>query len=114
MQSVAEVLARATVDLDVPAAPVPLELANLTHLSTDITGRLDERAPTALELAARLHPTAAVGGSPTDVARQVIRELEPMSRGRYAAPGRLDGQPRRRRVRHRPALRPGERVAASD
>ena len=37
-------------------------------------------------MAARLHPTAAVGGSPTDVARQVIRELEPMKRGRYAAP----------------------------
>ena len=65
---------------------MPLELANLTHLSTDIIGRLDERAPTALDLAARLHPTAAVGGSPTAVARQVIRELEPMSRGRYAAP----------------------------
>ena len=67
VQSVADVLARASIDLDVPAAPVPLELANLTHLSTDITGRLDDRAPTALELAARLHPTAAVGGSPTDV-----------------------------------------------
>ena len=93
VQSVAEVLARATVDLDVPASPVPLELANLTHLSTDIIGRLDDRAPTALELAASLHPTAAVGGSPTDVARQVIRELEPMRRGRYAAPvGWLDSR----------------------
>jgi menaquinone-specific isochorismate synthase len=86
VRSVADVLTHATVDLDVPNGPVPLELANLTHLSTDITGILDHRAPTALELAARLHPTAAVGGSPTDVARQVIRELEPMSRARYAAP----------------------------
>ncbi len=86
VRSVADVLALATEELDVPASPVPLELANLTHLSTDIVGRLDQRAPTALDLAARLHPTAAVGGSPTDVARQVIRELEPMSRGRYAAP----------------------------
>lgn len=86
VQSVAEVLARACDELDVPAGPVPLELANLTHLSTDIAGLLDERAPSALELAARLHPTAAVGGSPSAVARQVIRELEPMNRGRYAAP----------------------------
>jgi menaquinone-specific isochorismate synthase len=86
VQSVADVLSRACVDLDVPMAPVPLELANLTHLSTDITGLLDDRTPTALELAARLHPTAAVGGSPTAVARQLIRELEPMNRGRYAAP----------------------------
>ena len=76
-----------------PDRPTPLELANLTHLSTDITGRLGEIAPTALELAARLHPTAAVGGSPTPVARQVIRELEPMNRGRYAAPvGWIDGR----------------------
>ena len=86
VRSVADVLAQACAELDVPDAPVPLELANLTHLSTDIVGLLDRRAPTSLDLAARLHPTAAVGGSPTDVARQVIRELEPMKRGRYAAP----------------------------
>jgi len=93
VQSVAEVLAMATLDLEVPTEPVPLELANLTHLSTDITGRLDDRAPTALDLAARLHPTAAVGGSPTDAARRLIRELEPMRRGRYAAPvGWMDGR----------------------
>jgi menaquinone-specific isochorismate synthase len=91
VRSVADVLAEVCVELDVPTAPVPLELANLTHLSTDITGRLDERAPSALDLAARLHPTAAVGGSPTAAARQVIRDLEPMTRGRYAAPvGWLD------------------------
>ncbi len=93
VRSVADVLAAACDELDVPSAPVPLELANLTHLSTDITGRLGRLRPTALELAARLHPTAAVGGSPTDVARQVIRELEPMRRGRYAAPvGWLDSR----------------------
>ena len=93
VRSVADVLAPACDQLDVPRSPAPLELANLTHLSTDITGRLDRRAPTALELAARLHPTAAVGGSPTAVARQVIRELEPMKRGRYAAPvGWLDSR----------------------
>jgi menaquinone-specific isochorismate synthase len=93
VRSVTDVLAPACVQLDVPDRPAPLELANLTHLSTDITGRLGEFAPTALALAARLHPTAAVGGSPTKVARQVIRELEPMSRGRYAAPiGWMDGR----------------------
>ncbi len=86
VRSVSEVLAAVCDQLDVPAEPSPLELANLTHLSTDITGHLGDVTPTALELAARLHPTAAVGGSPTDAARQVIRELEPMNRGRYAAP----------------------------
>jgi menaquinone-specific isochorismate synthase len=93
VRSVSEVLAQVCDQLDVPTEPSPLELANLTHLSTDITGRLGDVTPTALELAARLHPTAAVGGSPTDAARQVIRELEPMSRGRYAAPvGWVDGR----------------------
>lgn len=93
VRSVSDVLGPACDQLDVPAHPTPLELANLTHLSTDITGRLAAFPPTALELAARLHPTAAVGGSPTKVAREVIRELEPMSRGRYAAPvGWLDGR----------------------
>jgi menaquinone-specific isochorismate synthase len=93
VRSVSDVLAPVCDELDVPTRPAPLELANLTHLSTDITGRLGDFTPTALELAARLHPTAAVGGSPTDTARQVIRELEPMSRGRYAAPvGWVDGR----------------------
>src|SRR5699024_2582732 len=42
--------------------------------------------PSALQLAARLHPSAAVGGTPTPVARDMISELEPAARGRYAAP----------------------------
>lgn len=93
VRSVSEVLAPVCTDLDVPARPSPLELANLTHLSTDITGRLGDLTPTALELAARLHPTAAVGGSPSEAARQLIRDLEPMRRGRYAAPiGWIDGR----------------------
>jgi menaquinone-specific isochorismate synthase len=40
----------------------------------------------ALEVAARLHPTAAVGGTPTDAAIELIRRLEHMDRGRYAGP----------------------------
>jgi menaquinone-specific isochorismate synthase len=33
-----------------------------------------------------LHPTAAVAGSPTPAAIDLIREIEPTSRGRYAGP----------------------------
>ncbi len=90
--SVAESLAPVLASLAVPDRPHPLTLANLTHLATDITGTLPETGRrTALELAALLHPTAAVGGAPRQVARQVIRELEPAPRGRYAAPvGWLD------------------------
>lgn len=89
--SVANALEPVTRVLQVPSRPSPLVLSNLTHLATDVTGELTEPAPSALALAARLHPTAAVGGTPTDVAMQVIRELEPMRRGRYAGPvGWLD------------------------
>lgn len=89
--SVATVLSRISSDLRVPGHPHILPLANLTHLATDISGTIDPpapgaRTPSALLLAAGLHPTAAVGGSPTEVATRLIAELEPMKRGRYAAP----------------------------
>jgi menaquinone-specific isochorismate synthase len=44
-----------------------------------------------LDVVAALHPTAAVAGSPTAAAVEVIHELEPFDRGRYAGPvGWLD------------------------
>ncbi len=85
-ESVAAVLQPLCTSLTVPNGPSPLVLANLTHLATDITGMLAEPAPTALDLADYLHPTPAVGGTPTDVALQAIRDLEPIPRGGYAAP----------------------------
>lgn len=83
--SVAEALAAHCTDLDVPATPSVLTLANVQHLATDISGRLADNAP-ALALAASLHPTAAVCGTPTERALAVIRESEGMDRGRYAGP----------------------------
>lgn len=93
VDSVARVLRGVIPDLQVPDGPHPLPLANLTHLATDITGYLPPGGPSALDVAAMLHPTAAVGGTPTLPARQLIRELEPAPRGRYAAPvGWLDAR----------------------
>ena len=110
VRSVASVLAPVTSELVVPVTPHPLTLTNLTHLATDVHGRLigdAGTAPSALDLAARLHPTAAVGGTPTAVALAMIADLEPVPRGRYAAPvGWMDAE-RRRRIRHRAALRRG-------
>jgi len=40
----------------------------------------------AFTLIEQLHPTAAVCGTPTEVAKQLINDLEKMNRGRYAAP----------------------------
>jgi menaquinone-specific isochorismate synthase len=85
VHSVAESLAAHCTDLDVPSAPHVLALANVQHLATDVTGLLADGAP-ALALAASLHPTAAVCGTPTERAAALIRELEGMDRGRYAGP----------------------------
>jgi menaquinone-specific isochorismate synthase len=85
VESVAAALATHCTDLDVPESPFILRLANVQHLATDVTGQLVDAAP-ALALAASLHPTAAVCGTPTERALLVIRELEGMDRGRYSAP----------------------------
>jgi menaquinone-specific isochorismate synthase len=57
----------------------------VSHLATEIVGTL-ERDVSSLELAGALHPTAAVCGTPTEVARDLIPQLERMHRGRYAGP----------------------------
>lgn len=85
VRSVAHSLAVHCTDLDVPPAPTVLALPYVQHLATDITGNLADGA-SALALAASLHPTAAVCGTPTERARSVIGELEDMDRGRYSGP----------------------------
>ncbi|GAA4954348.1 isochorismate synthase DhbC [Streptomonospora halophila] len=68
--------------LDVPE-PELAGTATLWHLSTRITGELrDPDTPSAL-LAAALHPTPAVCGSPTAAARAAIGGIEPFDRGFY-------------------------------
>ncbi|GAA5167944.1 isochorismate synthase [Ornithinimicrobium tianjinense] len=91
VRSVSEALAPHCTDLHVPEAPYVLELPDVYHLASDLTGTMVSGA-TSLRLAAALHPTAAVCGTPTDVAARVIGELEGMDRGRYAGPvGWMDG-----------------------
>ena len=85
VRSVARALGHHCTDLRVPSRPHVLRLANVQHLATDVTGRLADGAP-VLALAASLHPTAAVCGSPTERAFAMIRELEGMDRDRYAGP----------------------------
>jgi isochorismate synthase len=54
------------------------------HLGTTITGELADPDVSVLRLAAALHPTPAVCGTPTAVARDLVGELEPFDRGYYA------------------------------
>ncbi|MEU4802235.1 isochorismate synthase [Actinosynnema sp. NPDC023587] len=72
----------ATMSVDGPSV---LRLPNVSHLSSDVIGTL-RGTPSLLALAAALHPTAAVGGTPRADATAVIEELEGMDRGRYAGP----------------------------
>ncbi|MBA2698822.1 MAG: chorismate-binding protein [Nocardioidaceae bacterium] len=85
VRSVADALAPYCLSMNVPESPFVLHLPNVMHLATDVTGVLDDRT-SALGLAAALHPSAAVGGTPTEVAVALIAELERMDRGRYAGP----------------------------
>ena len=84
-ESVERVLEEVTTSLSKDDTPTLRKLDNVQHLATAFDGVLAE--PTsAMELAGMLHPTAAVGGDPTDAAIEMIRELEGMDRGRYAGP----------------------------
>lgn len=85
VRSVAAALAPFCSGMNVPDAPYVLALPNVLHLATDVTA-VAHPAVTALDLAAALHPSAAVCGTPTAAARQVIAELEHLDREKYSGP----------------------------
>lgn len=85
VRSVETALRRHCSSINVPDAPFVLHLPNVMHLATDVSGALADGA-SSLSLAASLHPSAAVCGTPTQEAALVIDELEHMDRGRYAGP----------------------------
>ena len=89
--SVRDSLAPLCDQLTVAERPVLLKFANLQHLATTVDGTLSARdasgaGHSVLTLLNALHPSAAVCGTPTEVAMELIRELEGMDRGRYAGP----------------------------
>ncbi|TKR23015.1 isochorismate synthase [Cellulomonas hominis] len=94
VSSVARALAPFCSSTNVPDAPFVLHLPNVLHLASDVTAVLRGTGadadggphPTSLALAAALHPTAAVCGTPTEAARDLIRAIEGMDRARYAGP----------------------------
>jgi menaquinone-specific isochorismate synthase len=86
-----ETLEEVCSEIDIPAQPSVMALRNVSHLATHITGRLVAGGPagappSALELAARVHPTPAVGGDPTDAAVRYLKSVEGFDRGCYAGP----------------------------
>jgi menaquinone-specific isochorismate synthase len=85
VESVRDLLVPLCTELAVDPEPFLLQTADYRHLATSVSGVL-ARDASALALAASLHPTAAICGTPTDVALELIRELERMDRGRYSGP----------------------------
>ncbi len=87
VRSVADALDPHCSSMNVPEAPFVLHLPNVMHLATDVAGVVHDAATvSSLQLAEALHPSAAVGGTPTPVATALIAQIEGMDRGRYAAP----------------------------
>lgn len=71
--------------MNIPEEPYVLQLPNVLHLASDVTGVAKSQA-SSLELAAALHPSAAVCGTPTSVAREYIKAYEQLDRSRYSGP----------------------------
>ena len=88
VRSVAEALEPFCSSTNVPESPFVLHLANVMHLATDVTGALSEtkQRVDAFSLLKSLHPSAAVCGTPRNIAFDIIDDIEGMNRGRYAGP----------------------------
>ena len=99
VRSVADAISPICSSINAPESPFVLHLANVMHLATDVTGVLNDSAnpPDILDALERLHPSAAVCGTPRDRAQAAIEEVEGAMRGRYAGPVgwidiRMDGE----------------------
>jgi isochorismate synthase len=76
--------------ISAPQEPGILRLRTVQHLSTPIEGHLSGET-SILSLAARLHPTPAVGGLPSEAALRFLRRYEDLDRGWYAGPVGMAG-----------------------
>lgn len=84
VESVARALAPIAETLDVPETPFLLDLPNVSHLATDVTATVT--GANVLDVVAALHPTAAVCGTPTKLAFDLLESFEATRRGRYSGP----------------------------
>ena len=85
VEAIMDALAPHCRSLSATAEPEIVATQTMWHLGTAIKGELARPEETsAAELAALLHPTPAVGGTPRDKATALIHELEGYDRGFYA------------------------------
>jgi isochorismate synthase len=97
VEAVIDTLAPHCRELTIDREPRLVSTATIWHLATAVRGVLRPDPPGALALAAELHPTPAVCGTPRTAALRLIDELETEPRGLYAGmvgwvDGRGDGE----------------------
>ena len=85
VDSLVQSLAAFCEHVDADSEPFSLPLPNLWHLASDVHGVLRQDS-SVLDVAAALHPTAAVAGTTRAAALKVIERLESFDRLRYAGP----------------------------
>lgn len=73
-------------DITAPESPQIRVLPHLLHMYTPIQATTRSASTQVMDLVNALHPTPAVGGTPTAKALELIAELEPQPRGYYAGP----------------------------
>lgn len=84
VESVARALVPLADEIEVPPAPELLQLPNVVHLATRVQARV--KTDNILEVVDALHPTAAVCGTPTHLAFELLKDFETTKRGRYCGP----------------------------
>jgi menaquinone-specific isochorismate synthase len=92
VEEIASVLGPLCDELLVPEAPSLVAFRSVAHLGTRMEGTLSPDMPGVLDLLGRLHPTAAVGGTPRSEALATAARAEGEPRGAWAGPvGWVDG-----------------------
>ncbi|MGE8206234.1 isochorismate synthase [Heyndrickxia sp. NPDC080065] len=81
-----DVIQKFCTEVAIPKEPSILKMRDIQHLFTPVKGKIKDQNISILSLVEELHPTPAMGGVPTKDALKVIREMEKMDRGFYAAP----------------------------
>ncbi|CAM3249559.1 isochorismate synthase [Filibacter tadaridae] len=82
---ISQVFSKFCTDISIPKKPKLMKIRDIQHLFTPLEGNVEQKTD-IFSLVEALHPTPALGGVPTDVSMDMIREQEQMDRGYYAAP----------------------------
>lgn len=85
VKMIKEAVLKTCTNVNIPNEPVLHPLKNLQHLYTSVTGTLKDEY-SIFDCLKDLHPTPALGGTPTEDSLAYIREHELLDRGWYGAP----------------------------